>query len=56
MLTSSLSPLMDHTMEPSMWTKYLPLAQVPEGAVNMNVGVEFYQALEMIMDQYILMI
>ena len=42
-ISSTLSPRMDHTMEPSQWTKYFALAQVPEGAVNMNVGVEYWQ-------------
>ena len=43
MLSSSLSHMMDRTMPPSEWHQFFALAVVPEGAVNMNAGVEYWQ-------------
>ena len=42
-LGSSLSHMMDRTMPPSEWHQFFALAVVPEGAVNMNAGVEYWQ-------------
>ena len=42
-LGSSLSTMMDKTMPASEWHKFFALAAVPEGAVNMNAGVEYHQ-------------
>ena len=42
-LGSSLSHMMDRTMPASEWHHFFALAVVPEGAVNMNAGVEYWQ-------------
>ena len=42
-LGSSLSNMMDKTMPASEWHQFFALAVVPEGAVNMNAGVEYHQ-------------
>ena len=42
-LGSSLSHMMDRTMPPSEWHQFFALAVVPEGAVHMNAGVEYWQ-------------
>ena len=42
-------------MPPSEWHQFFALGVVPDGAVNMNVGVEYYQNQVTIMDRYTLM-
>jgi len=42
-LSSDLSAMMDRTMPPSEWHQFFALAVVPEGAVHMNAGVEYWQ-------------
>ena len=43
MLESTLGPMMDGSKTASEWHQFDVRAQVPAGAVNMNVGVEYWQ-------------
>ncbi|SVA79111.1 uncharacterized protein METZ01_LOCUS131965, partial [marine metagenome] len=43
MLSNTLSGIMDASRPADEWHHFHAAAEVPEGAVNMNVGVEYYQ-------------